>query len=466
MFLNLDKKKQNKIAIIDDSGSSMTYGEILDFSLKFGEVINHRTLIFIRCRNCIGATIGFLASLCNRIVPLLVGYDMDYELFQLLVNTYQPEFIWEPETDVSHMGSAVYSAFGYRLVFTGYSPCKMNSDLSLLLTTSGSTGSPKLVRHSFANLEAQGLHISEFFGLVDGDRALVDLPINYTMGLSVVISFLYTGATCCLTHYNVLDPEYWDFWRNNKITVFTNIPYTFEMLDRMKFFKMEFPDLRIITQGGGKLKENLYVKCAEYASANNIQFIPTYGQTEGTARMAYLPSEYVLQKTCCIGKAIPGGKLWLVDENGTPVDQSDTNGEMVYEGPNVTLGYAERKEDLELGDERRGVLYTGDLAKKDDDGFFYIVGRINRFVKLTGRRISLDDCERLINNRFNVMSACTGDDAFLSVYITDSDKTDEIHRYLSDKLKLNLRLIKVFVVNSIPRNSAGKIQYKMLNSKK
>ena len=171
-----------------------------------------------------------------------------------------------------------------------------------------------------------------------------------------------------------------------------------------------------------------------------------------------------MQKICCIGKAIPGGKLWLVNENGEIINQSDVCGEMIYEGPNVTWGYAEKKMDLELGDERSGVLYTGDLAKMDDDGFFYIVGRITRFVKLTGRRISLDDCERIINNQFNVLSACTGDDAFLNVFITESDKAEEIHRYLSDKLKLNLRLIKVFVVDSIPRNSSGKIQYKNLNS--
>ena len=462
MFLNLDKKNKNKIAITDDSSSSMTYGEILDFSERFGEIIDHRTLIFIKCRNGIGAVAGFLASLCNRIVPLLIDNGMDQELFESLVNTYQPEYIWEPVCN--DLDNVIYSDLGYRLVSTGYSVCKMNPDLSLLLTTSGSTGSPKLVRHSYANVETQGNHISNFFGLNDEDRAMADLPINYTMGLSVVISFLYVGATCCLTHYNVLDPEYWDFWRKNKITVFTNIPYTFEMLDRLKFFKMDFPDLRIITQGGGKLKDKLYIKCAEYATEKNIQFIPTYGQTEGTARMAYLPPEFAMQKICCIGKAIPGGKLWLVNENGEIINQSDVCGEMIYEGPNVTWGYAEKKMDLELGDERSGVLYTGDLAKMDDDGFFYIVGRITRFVKLTGRRISLDDCERIINNQFNVLSACTGDDAFLNVFITESDKAEEIHRYLSDKLKLNLRLIKVFVVDSIPRNSSGKIQYKNLNS--
>lgn len=463
MFLDLEKKPSNKIAIKDDKGDEITYGQIIELGQSFYNAINHRTMIFIKCINSVGAALGYLSALSNHIVPLLISNNIDRDLLNNLINTYQPEYIWEPIFNTTAQ-DVIFEAYDYKLVNTGYPAVQMHDSLSMLLTTSGSTGSPKLVRHSYNNLESQGRHISEFFELTTDDRALADLPIHYTMGLSVLTSFLYAGASCYLTGYNVLDPEYWDFWKTNKITVFTNIPYTYEILSKMKFFKMDLPNLRIITQGGGKLKDELYVKCADYASNTNRKFIPTYGQTEGTARMAYLPAELVHQKIGCIGKAIPGGKLYLKDENGNIIDKPDVSGEMFYEGPNVTMGYAEKKEDLLLGDERKGVLPTGDLARMDNDGYFYIVGRLSRFLKLAGHRVGLDECERIINSRFEITSACSGNDSALVIFVTEDCHVDEIQRYISEKLKLNMNLIRVIVIDSIPRNEAGKILYKELNS--
>ena len=462
MFLKIDNKSPDKAALTDSSGNTLTYGDIIDFCGMFKKAVDHRTLIFVRCTNCVGAALGYLASIENRIVPLMVGRSMDTGLFENLVGIYRPEYIWQPSDDLEGTEKVVFEAYGYSLVQTGYDSCPMYEDLSMLLTTSGSTGSPKLVRHSYDNLEAQGKHISEFFEITGDDKALVDLPIYYTMGLSVLCSFLYAGAKCCLTSYNVLDPEYWSFWKENRITVFTNIPYTYEMLDRMRFFKMNLPDLRIITQGGGKLKDELYIRCAEYAADTGRKFIPTYGQTEGTARMAYVPAEYSSAKTGSIGKAIPGGKLYLVDEDGNNIPDPGIVGEMVYEGPNVTLGYAQCREDLLLGDERNGVLFTGDLARMDEDGFFYIMGRKKRFLKLTGLRIGLDECESIIRNEYGIECACTGDDSRLMIYITGDLDADEVRDFIAKKLSLNISMINVTGTDKIPRNEAGKILYSEL----
>ena len=135
---------------------------------------------------------------------------------------------------------------------------------------------------------------------------------------------------------------------------------------------------------------------------------------------------------------------------------------MVYEGPNVTLGYAQSREDLLLGDERHGVLYTGDMAKKDEDGCFYIVGRKKRFLKLWGYRVGLDECENLIKSAFEVECACTGDDKCMQIFVTSGEYVDEIKKYISNKTNINSSAFQVHYIESIPRNEAGKILYSKL----
>ncbi len=136
---------------------------------------------------------------------------------------------------------------------------------------------------------------------------------------------------------------------------------------------------------------------------------------------------------------------------------------MVYEGPNVTLGYARTGTDLILGDERRGVLYTGDLAKKDEDGFFYIVGRKKRFLKLCGYRIGLDECEDMIKSAFTIECACVGNDDHMSIYVTTRQGHEKIKHFISDKLNINSSVFQIYYIEKLPRNDAGKILYHKLS---
>lgn len=209
--------------------------------------------------------------------------------------------------------------------------------------------------------------------------------------------------------------------------------------------------------------EELHREFAEYAKNTGRKFIVTYGQTEGSARMAYLPSEYAIEKCGSIGKAIPNGKLYLLDEEGKKITEPGVIGEMVYEGPNVTLGYAQSGEDLLLGDERHGVLYTGDMVKMDGDGFFYIVGRKKRFLKLCGYRIGLDECENIIKSAFDTECACVGNDDCMHIYVTSEKEHEKIKRYIADKLGINSGAFKICHIDQIPRNEAGKILYSKLS---
>ena len=102
-----------------------------------------------------------------------------------------------------------------------------------------------------------------------------------------------------------------------------------------------------------------------------MKFFATFGTSETTARLAYLEPTKALEKIGSIGKAIPEGKLSLIDDAGHEIMDCEAEGELVYAGPNVTLGYALCKEDLLKGDERNGIYCTGDIARRDAEGYYF-----------------------------------------------------------------------------------------------
>ncbi|MBO5327526.1 MAG: AMP-binding protein, partial [Clostridia bacterium] len=221
--------------------------------------------------------------------------------------------------------------------------------------------------------------------------------------------------------------------------------------------------LKYLTQAGGKLSKELVLEFAEICRDKGIRFIVMYGQTEATARMTYLPWESIFDKTASIGIAIPGGKLSLIDANDALIEESETVGELVYEGDNVTLGYATSACDLASDDQRHGVLQTGDMAKRDDDGFYYIVGRKKRFLKLFGNRVNLDETEGLLNKE-GFRCVCGGRDDLLRIYMEFScgKSAEEALAFISAKVGLNRSAFDVVMINEIPRNDSGKVLYSKL----
>jgi acyl-coenzyme A synthetase/AMP-(fatty) acid ligase len=334
------------------------------------------------------------------------------------------------------------------------------------LPTSGSTGSPKLVRHKYENIEAAALNISTFFELTEKDRPLMVLPLYYTMGLSMVFSHFYVGATVLITNLNMTDRNFWKFIKEERATSFTGVPYSFEILNLMRFFRMDLPDLTLLTQGGGRMPKELNLKFAEYCRDNGKQWIATYGQSECTARMAWLPPKWAVEKVGSIGIAVPNAELSLIDMEGNPISTPNVEGEMCYRGKNVTMGYARQREDLLLGDERHGFIRTGDLAYFDEDGCYYIVGRMGRFLKLFGMRVGLDECERIIKGKFpGLECACVGTDEKMLVYLTNENYKAQVKEELVNRLKLVASSFEVRIINEIPKNEAGKTLYAKLNNK-
>lgn len=454
-----------KIALKQMDGLQITSQELFKQSEDLYQKIHKRTLVFSFCSNTIGSVLGYVTFINHGIVPLLLSDHLDSGLRSELIETYHPEYLWIPEYMLGDFQTYenIYQDCGYCLLVTGFCPPELNEDLALLLTTSGSTGSPKLVRQSYKNIESNTKAIIQYLGIAEEERPITTLPMNYTYGLSIINTHLYVGATVLLTDATLMQKEFWEFFKSQQATSFGGVPYTYEMLQKLRFFRMDLPSLRYMTQAGGKLSPELHRLFAEYANANEKKFIVMYGQTEATARMAYLPAEKSLEKYGSMGIAIPGGRFELMDVSGNEIHEPNTVGELVYFGANVTLGYAQCAADLKLGDERRGCLVTGDMAKYDEDGFFYIVGRKKRFLKIFGNRVNLDECEQLIKSSFvNLACACTGKDDEMHIFITDDEKADDIRKFISDKTRLNSSAFKIHFIPEIPKNDSGKTLYSQL----
>lgn len=458
-------KYANNIAVIDDNGERLTYGALAECGNTLADKIARRCLVFCLCRNSIGALVGYTAFLNHRIVPLMLDASLDDELLNRFISQYCPDYIWLPSDIVARVsGEIVFSGWGYSLVKTQYNNTfALHDDLALLLTTSGSTGSPKFVRQSYKNIACNTASIVKYLHLTSAERPITVLPMNYTFGLSVINTHLSVGATILVTDKTIVQRDFWDFMMANNATSFSGVPYTYEMLDKLMFFRRNLPSLRTMTQAGGKLQPELHQKFAEYARQNNKDFVVMYGSAEATARMGYLPPEKSLEKCGCMGIAIPDGKFTLVDSDGNEITTPDTVGELVYSGDNVTMGYAMCGADLSLGDENHGILATGDMAKFDTDGIYTIVGRKKRFLKIFGNRVGLDETEQLIKSCFdNIECACTGRDDEMHIYITDPNKCAEIKSFLSSKTGLNPVAFRVIGIVALPKNNAGKILYQEL----
>lgn len=467
MFLAIESKPKDRVALVDDASSMLTYGGLKEFSAEFSKRLEKRSIVFVMCTNTIAAVAGFYSCIENKSVPLLLGGDMDIQLLEELLEVYQPQYIWCPDRmrNVLKGMSAVWDGKGYCLLKTACPKYEIHEELSLLLTTSGSTGSPKLVRHSYKNLYFSYKTVSDFFGFMPEDNGMADLPMQYTMGLSVICSHLYAGAKVTLTDYNLMSTEFWERFKTEGITDFTGVPFSYEVLDKLRFFQNDFPGLRILAEGGGRLDDRLYRKIAEYADTYGKHFFATFGTTETTGRLAYLNPEMALEKNGSIGMAMPGGHLFLVDENGNEIRTAAGEGKLVYEGENVTMGYAETKNDLLKGDEHRGIYVTGDIAKRDKDGCYYIIGRTARFLKLYGLRVSLDQCERLLREAFHIDCACTGDDNHMQIFLAGKEDGNKVIDYISKKTHLPRGCFKSQKIDTIPRSDNGKILYKDLGVK-
>ena len=398
-----------------------------------------RRLVLIAGANEIDVITVYLAALLAGHPVLLAPGDNPVAV-EGLIDAYRPDVVVRTVD-----GSAVIEERGDGAAHV------LHPDLALLLSTSGSTGSPKLVRLSHRNVQSNAESIAEYLDIRGTDRAVTTLPMHYCYGLSVIHSHLLCGAAVVLTTYSVTDPEFWTLFRNHRCTSFAGVPYTFDLLDRFGFDELDLPDLRYITQAGGRLSPDRVRAYSQSGRERGWDFFVMYGQTEATARMAYLPPEFAADHPQSIGRAVPGGSFRLASVPGAP----DGVGELIYRGPNVMLGYAHTPEDLGLGDVIEGELRTGDLARQIDGGFYEVVGRRSRFVKIFGLRIDLQQVESTLA-RQGLTACCVGGTDEMIVAVEGANDVEAVRSASAQACGLPLSAVRVCPVDELPRTGTGK----------
>lgn len=447
---------------ITTQNNSYTYAEIIEFSDSLASLFVNKSLVFLLCGNNEETLIGYLACLKSKSIPLLINEHLDEKLVANLVLHYQPNYIWGGQL-TNYSFSSVYSWGNYNLLkANSWIDHNFYSDLALLLMTSGTTGSSKLVRLSNINIESNTNSIIKALKINKLDKPITTLPFNYTYGLSIINSHLASGCELILTDSSIVNKEFWNLLMQKKATTFGGVPYTYQMLDRFGFDKMDIPSITKMTQAGGKLSKELSLKFSQICASKGIEFIVMYGQTEATARMSYLSNSHSISKAGSIGQAVPDGHFYLINSEGKKIDTPNVEGELIYEGPNVCLGYAENSFDLSKGDENNGILHTGDIALVDEDGFYYIKGRLKRFIKVFGNRVSLDEIESIaVENGFKCV--CTGKEDKLIIVTEDNDALTPLKQTISKITKIHPTSILVKHIDLIPRNDSGKVLYNELN---
>lgn len=398
------------------------------------------------------AVISYLAAMHGRHAVALIP-PCDASALDDFVADYSPEIIcrrvdahWRCRTGAGESNGALHP------------------DLAVLLGTSGSTGKSRYVRLSAAAIEANARAIVSYLELSHRDRAALILPFHYSYGLSVLNSHLEAGASIYFPKHGASHSAFAQEMREASCTNISGVPYSFEMMDHAGFRRHDLPELRFMTVAGGRMQQALAETFRRHLADNSGCFFMMYGQTEATARIAYVPPGELEGNLGSIGIAIPGGKLRLADEDGRPIEQNGEPGELIYSGPNVMMGYAHRRADLARAHEVAD-LRTGDIAKRDDRGFYSIVGRRKRMSKIAGLRLSHDAIETALE-KAGIAAAVVGDDERILAMVTTPNVDDnEVLQVMMAASGLPRPHLEVARATSLRKLASGKVDYASLQAR-
>lgn len=452
MGIFFDKVKSNKtLKFIDELNDS-------EFKLDDLDLIDledsKKELVFAYLDNSIHAMRWFWSIMKSNHVLVLLSEGLKDTLKYSLEEKYAPKCIVDRQRS-EITGYDLSKPEGF---FIRRNPVNVDihKNIKLLLSTSGTTGSPKFVKLSETNLLSNATDISEYLNIKNTDVVPLNLPIYYSYGLSVLTSNSLVGNTIICSNTDILNRNFWNNLEKFKYNSLAGVPMVYEMLDRIGFMKKSYPSLRYITQAGGKLSNDLILKFSEYSAAQNIDFFVMYGATEATARMSFLDPKQLKNKLGSIGRPLKSGRFII--DTGTS--------ELQYCGPNVFGGYSESLYDLSTFDEMN-CLKTGDLATIDNDGYYFITGRIKRIVKLFGLRINLDEMEQYLSNELGNSVKCIGiEDKKIGVFYCDPNLNDtNIIEILTGTFKIHISTVAMFKIDEFPITPNGKTDYNALSKR-
>ncbi len=452
----LDGRAGTDIILIEaSSGATITVNDVRVRATEVAGGVS--SLTFLVADASIDSWLTGLALLEARSAFALIDPSMGHAAMLALVERYQPDRIIDPA------GALVT---GGREWSRGRLATRTHPDLAVLLTTSGTTGSPRFVRLSSDNIVCNARQIAQALSLSPDDRSVTTMPLVYSFGLSLLTSHAVSGGALIVTDRSVIESGFWEDIDRYRVTTMAGVPVTYKMLRRLGFADRA-PSVRTMIQAGGRLDSELISHFHDIMEARDGRFFVMYGQTEASPRISVLPHSMLPAKLGSVGLPLAGGRLFILDADDREVPEM-TRGRVMYQGPNVMMGYADSSDDVALGDVYGDVLDTGDEGYLDEDGCLYISGRTKRICKLSGVRISLEEVESmasvLVPEAADVAAYSPGDDTLVLVVEGARIGDDEVRRTIANRLKVPPKLVTVCARESLPRLANGKIDYRTLQS--
>ncbi len=460
-FKKLEKFKKNN-ALILENNKYITYNELLLISKKISKKIQKKKkLIFLLGQNNLESVAGYISFVNKGHSVALLDFRINEIFLKRLISIYKPSYIFCEKGKIKNENQyiSLLKYKSYVLLKRKKDEGKtLNKDLMLLMSTSGTTGSPKFVKQSYLNVFSNTKNIIKYLKIKKTDITITSLPLTYVYGLSVINTHLFTGATIVLTNYSMVEKKFWNLITDYKVTNFSGVPYNYSIIEKIS--KKGLPSsLEYTTQAGGKMNNVLIKNIINIYKKNKIKLIQMYGASEATSRMSYLKWKYAEKKIGSIGKPIPGGIFYLIDKKGNKIKKKNKKGELIYLGKNVCMGYAENLRGLSLPDLNKGLLQTGDIAYEDKDGFFYIVGRKNRYVKIYGIRVNLSELESLLLKKgIDAIMKEAGENKIIA-YFRNSLRAKEGVKYISKITSISSSVFLTKIISK--KNLTNNFKYKL-----
>jgi acyl-CoA synthetase (AMP-forming)/AMP-acid ligase II len=445
------------LALIEaETDSAVTYGELAErigqVASAIGRACGPRALVACELSRTIDDVVWYLGALAGGHVVLLVDPAAPVERKAQLYDRFRPHLRPPFPTD----GASLLVA-GRDQVLGNGPGLQPHPDLFLLLSTSGSTASPKLVRLSRDAVISNAVAIAAALELDAGERAMANLPLSFSYGLSVLHSHLAAGASTVLSQSTIAQRPFWDSLFQHECTSIAGVPATYQALVRLRLLD-RLGSVRTLTQAGGRLDLDTAGVLRDHAQSAGRRFVVMYGQTEATARITVLPPSELGGRFGSVGQPIQGSISIVADPQA-----EDATGEICYEGRNVMMGYAERAEDLSAPDGLQSRLLTGDVGRLDADGYLYLTGRRSRIAKVEGYRLNLDEIESALAP-IGEFRAVEVEGSVILAHEPNDVAVGPVDQVLSNTFNLHPRSWKLSQVERLPLTGNGKVDLAALLS--